>query len=112
MERYGRYFERKGWFGFGQQSVPDEAVGHDGKAELAKAEVARTAGERSTRILMEVATAYAITKVLLPLRVLGCVWATPWFARVVVGPAGRVLKKFKARGSGKGKVDRRSIGGL
>ena len=38
-----------------------------------------------TRIVIEVAAAYAITKALLPLRLMLSVWATPWFARVVVG---------------------------
>lgn len=37
------------------------------------------------RIVVEVAAAYAITKALLPLRLMLSVWATPWFARVVVG---------------------------
>ena len=32
------------------------------------------------------AAAYAITKALLPVRILGCVWATPRFAKGVVVP--------------------------
>ena len=42
-------------------------------------------GSGGVRIVMEVAAAYAVTKVLLPVRIVGSVWATPWFARVVVG---------------------------
>jgi len=38
------------------------------------------------------ATAYAITKALLPLRLIFSVWATPWFARVSVVP---VMNWFK-----------------
>jgi hypothetical protein len=41
-------------------------------------------GESGGRILVEVATAYAVTKVLLPVRILVSVWGTPWFARVVL----------------------------
>jgi hypothetical protein len=50
----------------------------------------------SSKILVEVATAYAITKVFLPARILLSVWATPWFARVVVGRGvGRYIGKSK-----------------
>lgn len=43
------------------------------------------------------ATAYAITKALLPVRLVFSVWATPWFARVAVAPAtngfGRLFRR-------------------
>jgi hypothetical protein len=51
--------------------------------------------------LIEVATAYAITKVFLPARILLSVWATPWFARVVIGRVGGI---FGRRTVGKGGV--------
>ncbi len=41
-----------------------------------------------------VATAWAITKALLPLRLILSVWATPWFARVAVMPSMTRLKQF------------------
>ncbi|KAF2769804.1 hypothetical protein EJ03DRAFT_361981 [Teratosphaeria nubilosa] len=47
----------------------------------------------------ELATAYAVTKVLLPVRVVGCVWMTPWFARGVVLPVGRLVGRVFGRGS-------------
>ena len=31
-------------------------------------------------------TAYAITKLLLPARIMVSVWATPWFARTMIEP--------------------------
>ena len=34
------------------------------------------------RVVLEVASAWAVVKVLMPVRIVGCVWATPWFARV------------------------------
>lgn len=55
----------------------------------------------SSRILVEVATAYAITKVFLPVRILCSVWATPWFARVVVGRVGGGVGRWFG-GAGRG----------
>ncbi|TVY59551.1 hypothetical protein LSUE1_G006924, partial [Lachnellula suecica] len=81
VDKFGRYFRRKGWFGFDRE--------HD-KSEI-DVDVERVAdgkGNTGMRILVEVATAYAITKVLLPVRIVFSVWATPWFARVVMGRFG------------------------
>jgi hypothetical protein len=36
------------------------------------------------RVVVEVALAYALTKVLLPVRIVASVWATPWFAGVLL----------------------------
>lgn len=58
------------------------------------------AGEQGSRILIEVATAYAITKVLLPVRIMFSVWATPWFARVFIGRAFGMGRKSAAAGTG------------
>jgi hypothetical protein len=35
------------------------------------------------RVVVEIGLAYALTKVLLPVRIVGSVWATPWFAGVL-----------------------------
>lgn len=61
-------------------------------------------GERGSRILVEVATAYAITKVLLPVRILVSVWGTPWFARTFIGRVGGLFGRGgrKAASSGSG----------
>lgn len=48
-------------------------------------------GENSVRWFVEFGTAYAIVKVAMPLRIIGCVWATPWFARVFIVPYGRPM---------------------
>jgi len=90
MERFGRYFGRKGWFGFERIDGGDakrvregEVEGEtDGEELIEETEKKWRVGEKGGRILVEVATAYAITKVLLPVRILVSVWATPWFARV------------------------------
>ncbi|CZT11770.1 hypothetical protein WAI453_004322 [Rhynchosporium graminicola] len=125
VERFGRYFGRKGWFGFekvertvGEGGCVDAvvpAVVMDSSAAAAsqpkqtsqanEAQVSASIenrfhpGERGTRILIEVATAYAITKVLLPARILVSVWAAPWFARVVLRNSGRIAGMMRGRGS-------------
>jgi hypothetical protein len=100
MERFGRYFGRKGWFGFerveGENSAAIRAPAVVGEREkelgqgslIEETEKKWHVGEKGSRILIEVATAYAITKVFLPARILLSVWATPWFARVVIGRVG------------------------
>ncbi|OAA41700.1 putative protein family FLILHELTA [Metarhizium rileyi] len=76
LSRFERYFSRKSWFGFGPGDADkDEA---DDIIEKWKS------GEQKYEILVEVALAYAITKVLLPIRIIGSVWATPWFAAVLL----------------------------
>lgn len=88
VERFGRYFRRKGWL----KGPEDEGVG--------KRDKAWSFGEGGVRIVVEFATAYAITKALLPLRLILSVWATPWFARISVIPlinvARRVFRRAKA----------------
>ncbi|KAF7872151.1 hypothetical protein EAF04_003076 [Stromatinia cepivora] len=92
--RFERWFGRRGWFGYGNaegsiSSGTDNAsgVGNDGQ-------MVRERGESNTsgkRIVLEVATAYVVTKALLPVRIAVCVWGTPWFAKVVgrIGRLGR-----------------------
>jgi hypothetical protein len=119
MERFGRYFGRKGWFGFErienvaekndasiQTEIPRSRDVAEGKEMDEGSLVEETekkwhVGEKGSRILIEVATAYAITKVFLPARILLSVWATPWFARVVIWRVGGV---FGRKTVGKGGV--------
>ena len=49
-------------------------------------------------MVVELGTAWAVVKVLLPVRVVGCLWMTPWFARVVVGRVVGGWLKFRRRG--------------
>ncbi|KAG6002204.1 hypothetical protein E4U21_003335 [Claviceps maximensis] len=78
ITRFERYFSRKGWFGFQPEDVEKDLS--NGVDALGKWD----SGERKYRILVEVALAYAITKALLPVRIVGSVWATPWFAGVLI----------------------------
>ncbi|RFU30711.1 hypothetical protein B7463_g5624, partial [Scytalidium lignicola] len=86
IERFGRYFRRKGWFGFSNEQREDNKS--DSKLS-----------GNGGRILIEVATAYAITKVLLPARIIFSVWATPWFARVFIRKLGGGIKRIFGRKS-------------
>ncbi|RMY94387.1 hypothetical protein D0861_01376 [Hortaea werneckii] len=98
VEKFGRYFRRKGWITDAQEAEAEAEVEGDKKGKLRKA-VSSVGGkwwgrgEGGVRLLVEVATAYAITKALLPLRLVVSVWATPWFARWSVLPVTRYFKK-------------------
>ena len=96
--RFERWFGRKGWFGYGDSpTVPNisrindtsNRLGNDGQMITKRGD--EDSNGRGKRIVLEVATAYVITKVLLPVRIGVCVWGTPWFAGVVgrVGKLGR-----------------------
>lgn len=93
--RFERWFGRKGWFGYenSQGSSISEAEGGGSKLAYDENAVVRM-GESNNmgkRIVLEVATAYVVTKILLPVRIAVCVWGTPWFAGVVgrIGRLGR-----------------------
>lgn len=95
VEKFGRYLRKKGW-------VDDDAVpGEDGK----KGRIGRAGskwwgrGEGGVRIVVELATAYAVTKLLLPVRLVFSVWATPAFARWTVLPVAGLVKSVFAPGS-------------
>ncbi|KAF4555213.1 Hypothetical protein D9617_3g022850 [Elsinoe fawcettii] len=59
--------------------------------------VADTRAGRGARLVVELATAYAITKVLLPFRIAASVWATPWFARIAVQPISNLARRLAKR---------------
>lgn len=110
LEKSRRYLLRKGWLNDedleGQMGgdLKDGRVGRE-DVERGKGVAERwwserkeggagrwwTKGENGVRWFVEFGTAYAIVKVAMPLRIIGCVWATPWFARVFVVPFGRPM---------------------
>jgi len=107
VQKFGRYFARKGWFGFDKKEPgntvekikeKERGITAQERVEDVKKE-GWSVGESGSMILVEVATAYAITKVLLPARVLLSVWATPWFARNVLGGLRRVFGRGGVKGS-------------
>ncbi|KAK4242232.1 hypothetical protein C8A03DRAFT_11521 [Achaetomium macrosporum] len=104
--RFERYFRRKGWFGFGnaedgggnkaggKMTGRREGAGQGGGEEVLQRwrEHGGKVDDPKYRVVVEVALAYTITKVLLPVRILASVWATPWFAGVLIR-LGRIVRR-------------------
>jgi hypothetical protein len=102
VERFGKYFKRKGWI------RSEDVVEAEAEVELRRRDRAWSVGEGGARLVVEFATAYTITKALLPLRIMFSVWGTPGFARLAVLP---VIRRFKTMfGRGK-KPDTKSAAG-
>ncbi|KAH7071170.1 hypothetical protein BKA63DRAFT_474690 [Paraphoma chrysanthemicola] len=121
VERFGRYFRRKGWIRSGEAEEAEREVmeiqeqegkwkqqdttGEEGlekeKKWKAKIDKAWKINEGGVRLVVEFATAYAITKALLVPRIMFSVWATPSFARWTVVPLTARLSKMFSRGKGK-----------
>lgn len=105
VERFGRYFKRKGWIRSDEAAEAKlEVEAHQQHAEAADAQKLRKVdkawniGEGGVRLVVEFATAYAIVKMFLIPRIMFSVWATPWFARITVLPAIGKLRKLLGRG--------------
>lgn len=82
VARFERYFKRKGWFGFGDEAV--DASGSESRGDTKKLITDWENADGRYKLLADVALAWAITKAILPLRILASLWATPWFAGVLV----------------------------
>ena len=95
VEKFGRYFKRKGWMQ-DYDEVEVERETRKGRAlDVEEGGVLGywDRGDGMGRWLVEIATAYAVTKVLLPLRIgLSVFWA-PAFARWTLIPITRALSK-------------------
>lgn len=88
VARFGRWLKKKGWV--------DEA---DVKTVAAHEATGEKGLERAgVRLVLEFATAYAITKALMPARLAASVWATPWFARTVFTPTSNLVRRLLKRG--------------
>ncbi|PYI32884.1 hypothetical protein BP00DRAFT_393479 [Aspergillus indologenus CBS 114.80] len=107
-QRFQRWLRKNGWVDADTQvDLAALEGGGDLGARLTLSE--RVAGESSSsssssktqtegvRLVLEFATAYTVTKFLLPVRIAASVWATPWFARVVLGPLGKGVRGFLGR---------------
>lgn len=75
-EKFGKWLRKRGWIK--EESKTDRWFGR---------------GQGGVRVVVELATAYAITKALLPLRLIVSVWMTPWFARWTVLPVTGYLRR-------------------
>ena len=94
VERFGKYFRRKGWIKDGEKEEAEREV----TEELRTRDRVWSIEEGGTRVVVEFATAYAITKMLLPLRIIFSVWGTPWFARITIIPAMGLMRRLFSRG--------------
>lgn len=134
VEKFGAYFKKKGWIGeeerreAGREVVEanyaaaeqrDDNMGNGGgdgdgvvkkmKDRMGLGRVSKdkvwNLGEGGARLVVEAATAYAITKALLVPRIMFSVWATPAFARWTVVPVmarmGRLFGRGKKGGDDK-----------
>ncbi|KAK1637685.1 hypothetical protein BDP81DRAFT_317440 [Colletotrichum phormii] len=97
-----RYFSRKGWFGFeaqdrgtmtGQLEGAGEGEAREMEAKSTQDMLERWQKDGKYKVVVEVAMAWAITKALLPARILVSVWGTPWFA----GAMGRARGMLRSR---------------
>lgn len=97
VEKFGRYFKRKGWIAAGEEAEIERGA----RSGMSMDEIEKTRGlkwwnrgEGGTRLVVEFATAYAVTKALLPLRLVLSVWGAPWFARWTVVPVSNAFTRL------------------
>ena len=94
-ERGKRKSKISNWFGRGGDSHAEKGgILSNKKESLGKW---WNRGEGGTRLVIEFATAYAVVKALLPLRIVISVWGAPWFARSTVVPIGNAMKNLFRR---------------
>lgn len=84
--RFGRWLRKKGW-------VEESDVSTVAEHEVTSADN-RGKERAGVRLVLEFATAYAITKALLPVRLAASVWATPWFARTILTPTTNIVRRL------------------
>ncbi|OTA90225.1 hypothetical protein M434DRAFT_53384, partial [Hypoxylon sp. CO27-5] len=91
LRRYMRYFRKKGWFGLGDA---DGDAGKEGEEKLEERKaVTVDHTEKGYKIGIQIAAAYAITKMLLIPRIALSLWATPWLARGFVAARRSIWKR-------------------
>lgn len=100
VERFGKYFKKKGWIKAGEELEAEREVKEGRNAtDVKQGKGLRwwNRGESGVRWVVEFATAYAVVKALMPLRIVVSVWGAPWFARWTVIPLGNSLKRILVR---------------
>ncbi|KAJ6022147.1 hypothetical protein N7540_007651 [Penicillium herquei] len=88
--RFGRWLRKKGW-------VDDADVSTVAEHEVTASGDHSGKERAGVRLVLEFATAYAITKALLPFRIAGSVWATPWFAKAILQPTSQAARRLFRR---------------
>lgn len=95
VEKFGRYFKRKGWIQESEKAEveADMKSGSAGTAERGDISSLWSTSEGARRWLIEFATAYAVVKVLIPVRIALSVWWAPGFAKFTLVPISRAFHK-------------------
>ncbi|KAJ5831971.1 hypothetical protein N7474_000282 [Penicillium riverlandense] len=88
--RFGKWLRKKGWV---DEADVNAVAEHEATTDASKRDKDRT----GVRLLLEFATAYAITKALLPVRIAASVGATPWFARTILTPTANTARRLLGR---------------
>lgn len=100
---FGNYFRRKGWID-DHEAREAKVLAEEGRGEEVEEGQKKSGmlgkwwgrGEGGTRIVIEFATAYAIVKALMPVRIVVSVWGAPWFARWTVIPVQNGIRRWWA----------------
>jgi len=103
MEKFARYFRKKGWISERDEREVEQqrSYGDAGSPESRPTALEWfNAREDATRWVLEFATAYAVVKVLLPVRIIVSVWGSPWFARWAIIPIGNATRSVFRRTKG------------
>ncbi|KAE8380828.1 hypothetical protein BDV26DRAFT_290090 [Aspergillus bertholletiae] len=94
--RFGRWLRKRGWVEDVDVDTAEMVGGASSHDPITTDQMAES-DKKGVRLVLEFATAYAVTKALLPLRIATSVWATPWFARVIIIPMGKGARKLFGR---------------
>jgi hypothetical protein len=99
VEKFGRYARKKGWISEKDEKRVEEQTKQGNAKEIEERKISKVfnRGEETTRWIVEFATAYAIVKALVPLRIVVSVWASPWFARWTIIPMGKSARNLFIR---------------
>lgn len=81
VNKFERYFKKKGIFGFSKDRQDNIQPGDNTREILEQWE---TGSDPKYKILVEIGLSWAITKAMLPLRIAASLAATPWFAKLLV----------------------------
>ncbi|KAB8234709.1 uncharacterized protein BDW43DRAFT_52022 [Aspergillus alliaceus] len=95
-QRFGRWLRKKGWVEDVDVDAVEGDVGVNHQDLMTEKPIAGS-NKEGVRLVLEFATAYAVTKAFLPLRIAASVWATPWFARTTLVPMGKWLRRLLGR---------------
>ncbi|KAI8594654.1 hypothetical protein EDD21DRAFT_393188 [Dissophora ornata] len=76
---------------------PEQAMEEGNKfvARVAKYYGWNLEGAEGARVMLNMASSYALVKALMPLRLALCVWMTPWTATRIISPVMNVWRRFK-----------------